>query len=303
MQVTVPMTGVPPGSPITARLTSVTGQGLTASPTAAVGSGIVERIFQRPAGRGYRYRRGRQRRSLADRRQPPRGAPMNFGIYHWTGTTWAELPGAATRIAVDPAVTPGSSTRATSSTTGTAPPGPSFPAGAPTSRVGANGAIWLIGASPLGGGNFGIYHWTGTTWARFPGAAVSIAVDPAGNPWVINSGHLIYHWNGTTWTQFPGGGTDISVGANGAIWLIGASPLGGGQLRHLPLDRHHLGFRCGRGDTGRRRSQRRALDHQRGRANLPLVTAQTAECSWMWPSAPSTSAGEVEPRSRSPADS
>ena len=58
--------------------------------------------------------------------------------------------------------------------------------------VGANGAIWLIGVNPLGGGNFGIYHWTGTTWISVPGAATRIAADPNGNPWVINSAGRIY---------------------------------------------------------------------------------------------------------------
>ena len=93
--------------------------------------------------------------------------------------------------------------------------------------VGANGAVWLVGANVVGGG-FGIWHWTGSAWASVPGGAVRVAVDPSGNPWVINSLHAIYRWSGTGWIQLPGAGIDVGVGANGAVWLVGVNVVGGG---------------------------------------------------------------------------
>jgi hypothetical protein len=93
--------------------------------------------------------------------------------------------------------------------------------------AGANGSVWVIGTNPVGGG-FGIYRWTGSAWASLRGGAVAIAVDPSGNPWVVNSAHQIYQWNGRAWVSHPGAATDISVGANGAVWVVGTNPAAGG---------------------------------------------------------------------------
>ncbi len=228
VQVNVPMTGVPPGFPITAQVTAKPGGGLAPNPTASVGSGIVERVFQGLPGAGNDIAVGANGAAWLIGTNPLGGG--NFGIYHWTGTTWAQIPGGAVTITVDPSGNPWVINSSHSIYHWNGSTWQQFPGGGTDISVGANGAIWLIGTNPLGGGNFGIYHWTGTTWAQFPGAAVKIAVDPNGNPWVINSSHSIYHWNGSSWQLFPGGGTDISVGANGAIWLIGTNPLGGGNF-------------------------------------------------------------------------
>jgi hypothetical protein len=93
--------------------------------------------------------------------------------------------------------------------------------------VGANGSVWVIGTDAVGGG-FGLWHWTGRGWASTPGGAVAIAVDPHGNPWVVNNRHTIYRWTGTAWSLLPGAATDIGVGANGSAWVIGTNAVGGG---------------------------------------------------------------------------
>jgi hypothetical protein len=77
-------------------------------------------------------------------------------IFRWNGAGWLPLPGSGTDIG-----------------------------------VGANGAAWVTGTDPVGGG-FGIFAWTGRAWAQVPGGAIRIAVDPRGNPWVVNSAHQIY---------------------------------------------------------------------------------------------------------------
>jgi len=87
--------------------------------------------------------------------------------------------------------------------------------------------VWVVGTNPLPGG-YGIYEWTGSGWKAAPGAAVTIAVDPSGRPWVINSADQIYHWSGSGWGRFPGSAMDIAVGANGAVWVVGTNPLPGG---------------------------------------------------------------------------
>jgi hypothetical protein len=91
--------------------------------------------------------------------------------------------------------------------------------------VGANGSVWLLGANRIGT-NFGIFHWNGSTWIAVPGAAIRIAVDARGNPWVVNSAGQIFHWNGRGWFPFPGAATDIGVGANGSLWVLGTNRIG-----------------------------------------------------------------------------
>ncbi|HEX3099147.1 MAG TPA: tectonin domain-containing protein [Usitatibacter sp.] len=93
--------------------------------------------------------------------------------------------------------------------------------GATDIAAGADGSVWVIGNDAQAGGNYGIYRYTGSTWARMPGAAVRIAVDPQGKAWVINAQHQIFHWNGSNWDTNPGQGLDIGVGASGDVWLIG----------------------------------------------------------------------------------
>jgi hypothetical protein len=93
--------------------------------------------------------------------------------------------------------------------------------------VGANGSVWVVGVNAVPGG-FGIWQWTGGGWAPVPGGAVAIAVDPRGNPWVVNSAHQIFHWTGPSWARLPGGANDVGVGANGTAWAVGTNPVPGG---------------------------------------------------------------------------
>jgi hypothetical protein len=94
--------------------------------------------------------------------------------------------------------------------------------------VGRNGAIWILGTKPVNG-NYGIYHWNGKTWASVAGGAARIAVDPAGNPWIVNAAHHISHWNGKGWIAYPGTASDIGVGAHGSLWILGTNPAGAGN--------------------------------------------------------------------------
>jgi hypothetical protein len=61
------------------------------------------------------------------------------------------------------------------------------------------------------------------------GGAVVIAVDPHGNPCIVNASHKISHWNGSKWVAVTGTATGISVGANGAVWDVGADTVPGGH--------------------------------------------------------------------------
>ena len=88
--------------------------------------------------------------------------------------------------------------------------------------VGANGSVWVVGTNRVPDG-YGVYRWDGTGWAGLPGGAVTIAVDPSGDPWVTNSAGQIYHWTGAAWILYPGTASDVAVGANGSVWVVGTN--------------------------------------------------------------------------------
>jgi hypothetical protein len=94
--------------------------------------------------------------------------------------------------------------------------------------VGASGSVWAVGTASVAGGH-PIYRWSGSKWVTVAGGAVAIAVDPHGNPWIVNSAHKISHWSGTKWIAVTGTATGIAVGANGAVWNVGADTIPGGH--------------------------------------------------------------------------
>ena len=86
--------------------------------------------------------------------------------------------------------------------------------------VGADGTAWLVGYDPLDKTR-DLYRWTGSAWDRMDGDGFRIAVDPRGNPWVLDGDGDVKYWDGVRWIDQPGRGTDIAVGANGDIWMVG----------------------------------------------------------------------------------
>jgi len=73
-----------------------------------------------------------------------------------------------------------------------------------------------------------IFAWTGSGWARGPGAATDIAVGGDGSLWVIGThpvpgGYGIYRWTGTSWGNVAGGAVSITVGPLGRPWVINSA--------------------------------------------------------------------------------
>lgn len=148
--------------------------------------------------------------------------PGGYGIYRRTNNTWANIPGGAERIAVDPQ---GNAWVVNNSNVIFRYDGARWLTVNGLARdigVGANGTVWVIGA-PAEAGGYGIYRSTdkGVNWTKIPGAAVRVSVDPQGNAWVVNSSNNIYRFDGSNWAQLPGAATDIGIGADGAAWVIG----------------------------------------------------------------------------------
>ncbi len=152
-----------------------------------------------------------------------------FGIWKWDGAdSWKELGGAAVRIAVDPKGNPWVVNDQDGIWHHNGVSWTQLPGAAKDIGVGADGTVWVIGTNKAGGG-YGLWKWDGaSTWIAHDGAAVRIAVDPKGNPWVVNDQDHIWRHDGTKWTQLPGAAKDIGVGADGTVWVIGTNKAGGG---------------------------------------------------------------------------
>lgn len=85
--------------------------------------------------------------------------------------------------------------------------------------VGGNYSVWVIGTDPSPGG-FGIYQSNGSGWTRIDGAAVRIAVDKDGNPWVVNDAGNIYQRQNGAWNVINGVlARDIDIDHNNNVWI------------------------------------------------------------------------------------
>lgn len=117
------------------------------------------------------------------------------GIFRWNGNGWVQLPGAALRVAVDPSGLPWH-TNCDNGIYRLTPRGMVQIPGAGTDvGIGADGTVYVIGDTIADSG-YGIYRWVNdnNSWMTVPDAAVRIAVDPFGHPWVVNSEHAIFRW-------------------------------------------------------------------------------------------------------------
>ena len=98
--------------------------------------------------------------------------------------------------------------------------------------IGADGSVWVIGTHRLDPPNdhdYGVLRWNESErdWHDIDGGGVRIAVDPNGNPWVVNSTSHIYRRVNNQWgDQLPDRALDIGIGADGSVWMIGHDPVG-----------------------------------------------------------------------------
>ena len=62
--------------------------------------------------------------------------------------------------------------------------------------------VWIFGEAPGPGPGLGTWHYNGTTWRKFPGAAglTGGSALSAGSIWAVG-GKTAAHWNGTSWSR------------------------------------------------------------------------------------------------------
>lgn len=159
-----------------------------------------------------------------------------YAIYKWGEEGYQEVDGKAVRIAVDNDGVPwviNDQHTVFKREMGNWKPLPGL---ATDIAHGGDGSVWIIGLNENAGGfvgrggtttEAGIHKWNGTGWDQIDGAAVSIAVDQKGNPWVINGNGSIFRRQGNAWVVLPGTGKDIAIGG-GEVYIVGTNPVQGG---------------------------------------------------------------------------
>jgi len=125
------------------------------------------------------------------------GAPgeiptANAGIYRWNGATWAEVGGAARRVAVDPTGVAWIVTGAGDVFRRSGEGWEKLPGRGSDLACGPEGSVWLTGYVAGGLNNRPVYRWNGTAWEGTIGEAYRLAVAPTGLPWVVTSGGDIF---------------------------------------------------------------------------------------------------------------
>ncbi len=121
--------------------------------------------------------------------------PGGYGIYRFNGANgWDRVPGGAVRIAADRQGNPWVVNDRGEIFVWNRGRFDLLPGRAMDIACGGN-EVYVIGTNPLNGG-FGIYRWLGTSagqpWQNVGGAAIRVAVDPKGLPWVVNEAGGIY---------------------------------------------------------------------------------------------------------------
>jgi tectonin-like protein len=150
-------------------------------------------------------------------------------IYKWEGGNWKVYPGAGVRIAVDSSGSPWvvNSNHEIYRWSGGAGGQWSKLPGSATDIGAGGGAVWVLGTNAVDGG-YGVWRWNGSDWSSVDGAAVHIAVDSKGHPWVVNSSHTIFSYQPSTATWKAMSGSATSIGAGSTVWVTGTDEASGG---------------------------------------------------------------------------
>lgn len=99
---------------------------------------------------------------------------------------------------------------------------------------GSSERVWVIG-SIAASNNYRIHQWDTSTssWNTTDGAAVRIAVDVSGYPWVINNAGSVFKrtsttWNTGSWKQVAGCAKDIGAFSDSSVWIVSCDSAYGG---------------------------------------------------------------------------
>lgn len=127
----------------------------------------------------------------------------DYRPYYWSGTQFVGIDGSGVKIAVDATGSPwlvNAAGNVYRRIGGVGAGGSWQQIGlqcASDIGIGANGSVWIAGASSVTNGHpiFQVYSGDSTIWPRFgriPLAGINVSVGPDGRPWVANDQHALY---------------------------------------------------------------------------------------------------------------
>ena len=96
-----------------------------------------------------------------------------------------------------------------------------LPGSATDISVGADGGVWAIGSRAPARSATTSSAALGCDWEAVDGAAIRVAVSPAGEPWIVNDRGYIFRRLGGRWHRVQHGAIDIAFGADGNCWIAG----------------------------------------------------------------------------------
>jgi kumamolisin len=110
------------------------------------------------------------------------------------GTTWQQVPGAASDVA-----------------------------------VAGDGTLWAVGVVVQDEGGFGVYRWSGQEWDGPEVSAVRIAAGAGGDVAVVDArGRVQRRAAAGGWEQLPGQAVDVAVDSDGTVLVVGGDARLGG---------------------------------------------------------------------------
>jgi hypothetical protein len=182
----------------------------------------------------------------------------DYGIFRWLNSSWVQVSGAGTQLAVGPEGYPWVINHAGAIFYWNGSEFELAPGNACASwiGVGANnyfaipyGDPWILGCNLQTNNNYNIYQLQGSnlptqggTWVQQPGEATRIAVG-WGTPWVINSAGNVFYWVNGNFTVVPGNvcATSISVGPATSTLPFGEAWITGCHFQSTGYDIYQLG--------------------------------------------------------------
>ncbi|MTJ46922.1 tectonin domain-containing protein [Dolichospermum sp. UHCC 0259] len=125
-----------------------------------------------------------------------------YQIFTWNGSNWDLMPGAAVDLAVDSqnivwavnaqgGIFRNINSRTNGNIMKKGDPWKQVAGCAKKIAVGGD-KVWLLGCANNGSGGYEIFSRNGSNWDLVPGAAVEIAVDATGTPWIVNANGTIF---------------------------------------------------------------------------------------------------------------
>ena len=116
--------------------------------------------------------------------------------------------------------------------------------------IGADGTMYALGGKKARNGGYTIFKWQDNRWLQIPGRhGKRIAVDPQGNPLIVNDQGALWKYEEGVWTGIKGQAKEIAIGPEGSVVSLGRDKTTGGYRVFKWSDRNEQWSLVGSGAT------------------------------------------------------